>query len=53
MRCAAEVIAHPHPHPPPPKVDLPIISSFPAILADFGGKRFSLLWRGDRDDLGG
>jgi hypothetical protein len=29
-----------------------IISAFPAIFADFRGKRYSLLWRGSRDGFG-
>jgi hypothetical protein len=39
--CAAEVITQP--------LDSRIISRFPAIFAEFRGKRFKLLWRGSRD----
>jgi hypothetical protein len=38
--------------PPPGQFDSLIISSFPDILAEFGGKRFLLLWRGGRDGFG-
>jgi hypothetical protein len=30
-----------------------IVADFPALFAEFGGKRFPLLWRGSRDGLGG
>jgi hypothetical protein len=29
-----------------------IVAAFPALFADFGGKRFTLLWRGSRDGFG-
>jgi hypothetical protein len=32
---------------------LPIIADFPAFFAEFGGKRFALLWLGSRDGFGG
>jgi hypothetical protein len=34
------------PSPPAPSLGSAIISRFPAIFAEFRGKRFSLLWRG-------
>jgi hypothetical protein len=37
---------------PPRWLNSVIISDFPAILAEFGRKRFSLLWRGSRDGFG-
>jgi hypothetical protein len=42
------------PGPPPLLVgfDSLIISYFPEIFAEFGGKRFSLLWRGNGDGFG-
>jgi hypothetical protein len=43
--CAAEVIAH-------PPLDSVIISDFPAIFAEFRGKRFQNLWRRGRDGFG-
>jgi hypothetical protein len=47
-QCAVEWISH----PPPLRFDSRIISDFPAIFAEFQGKRFSLLWRGSRDGFG-
>jgi hypothetical protein len=35
--------------PPRDQFDSQIISEFPAIFAEFRGKRFKLLWRGSRD----
>jgi hypothetical protein len=29
-----------------------IVADFPAVFAEFGGKRFSLLWRGSRNGFG-
>jgi hypothetical protein len=53
------------PHPPMPKPAVPsvpaaapagfaslIVADFPALFAEFGGKRFTLLWRGSRDGFG-
>jgi hypothetical protein len=37
---------------PAPPLDSVIVSDFPAIFAEFRGKRFSLLWRGCRDGFG-
>jgi hypothetical protein len=37
------------PSPPPVRFGSLIVSDFPAIFAEFRGKRFSLLWRGSRD----
>jgi hypothetical protein len=36
----------------PGRLDSLIVSDFPAIFAEFRGKRFSLLWRGSRDGFG-
>jgi hypothetical protein len=47
-QCAADLIAH----PPPPALDSVIVLSFPAIFAEFRGKRFQILWRGARDGFG-
>jgi uncharacterized coiled-coil protein SlyX len=42
--------AHPPPHSPAAAgFDSAIVPQIPALLAEFGGKRFSLLWRGTRD----
>jgi hypothetical protein len=46
--CAAERISH----PPPLAFNSLIMLDIPEILADFQGKRFSLLWRGSRDGFG-
>jgi hypothetical protein len=35
-----------------PLLDSMIVSDFPEIFAEFGGQRFSLLWRGSRDGFG-
>jgi hypothetical protein len=49
------------PPPAPSTVALPaapagfaslIVAGFPALFAEFGGKRFALLWRGSRDGFG-
>jgi hypothetical protein len=60
-------VAAPDPPPPqapppaPSAVALPaappgfaslIVADFPALFAEFGGKRFTLLWRGSRDGFG-
>jgi hypothetical protein len=37
--------------PSAPSLDSRIISGFPEIFAEFRDKRFSLLWRGSRDDF--
>jgi hypothetical protein len=42
---------NPPPAPAPPLGSV-IVSDFPAIFAEFRGKRFSLLWRGGRDGFG-
>jgi hypothetical protein len=39
--------------PPPAGFASLIVSQFPALFAEFGGKRFTLLWRGSRDGFGG
>jgi hypothetical protein len=36
-------------HPPPSQLDSVIVSSFPAIFAEFRDKHFTFLWRGGRD----
>jgi uncharacterized coiled-coil protein SlyX len=36
----------------PAGFDSLILSDFPPLLADFGGSRFALLWRGSRDGFG-
>jgi hypothetical protein len=44
------------PSPPPaatPHLASRIISDFPSIFSEFGGKRFDLLWRGTRDGFNG
>jgi hypothetical protein len=35
--------------PPPAGFASLIVADFPALFAEFGGKRFRLLWRGSRD----
>jgi hypothetical protein len=35
--------------PAPPGFASLIVADFPALFAEFGGKRFALLWRGSRD----
>jgi hypothetical protein len=52
----------PMPKPAVPSVPAPpqapagfaslIVADFPALFAEFGGKRFTLLWRGSRDGFG-
>jgi hypothetical protein len=39
------------PPPPAPFASL-IVADFPALFAEFRGKRFTLLWRGSRDGFG-
>jgi hypothetical protein len=39
------------PRPPAPFASL-IVSEFPALFAEFRGKRFTVLWRGSRDGFG-
>jgi hypothetical protein len=48
------VAGSPVPGPPrrPVGFDSLIVSDFPEIVAEFRGKRFSLLWRGSRDGFG-
>jgi hypothetical protein len=46
--CAAKQISH----PPRRLFDSQIIADLPEILADFRGKRFSLLWLDSRDGFG-
>jgi hypothetical protein len=38
--------------PPPTDFDSLIVADFPALFAEFGGKCFTLLWRGSRDGFG-
>jgi hypothetical protein len=38
--------------PPPAPFASPIVADFPALFAEFGGKRFTLLWRGSGDGFG-
>jgi hypothetical protein len=40
------------PLPPPTQLDSLIVSSFPPLFDEFRGKRFVLLWRGNRDGFG-
>jgi hypothetical protein len=40
------------PPPPPAAFASLIVADFPALFAEFGGKRFTLLWRGSRDGFG-
>jgi hypothetical protein len=52
---ASKATATPEPIPArnlTPALGSVIISDFPEIFADFGGKQFSLLWRGGRDGFG-
>jgi hypothetical protein len=44
----ADILSDP-PLLPTPVLDFVIISDFPDIFAEFRGKRFWLLWQGDRD----
>jgi hypothetical protein len=48
------VPAPPFPALPPPPAGFAslIVSEFPALFAEFRGKRFTLLWRGSRDGFG-
>jgi hypothetical protein len=39
-------------HPPPCAFASLIVADFPALFAEFRGKRFTLLWRGSRDGFG-
>jgi hypothetical protein len=39
--------------PPPAGFASLIVADFPALFAEFRGKRFTLLWRGSRDGFGG
>jgi hypothetical protein len=55
--CAVKLLARSPPPPPcfsspPGQLDSLIISGFPAIFAEFRGKRFINLWRGSRDGFG-
>jgi hypothetical protein len=46
---AASAVARPDAAPVIPSL---IVSQFPALFAEFRGKRFTLLWRGSRDGFG-
>jgi hypothetical protein len=45
-----------HPNPPTPAAPAGfaslIVADFPALFAEFRGKRFTMLWRGSRDGFG-
>jgi hypothetical protein len=45
-------IAAAPPTAPATSLDSLIVSTFPAIFAEFHGKRFQILWRGSRDGFG-
>jgi hypothetical protein len=44
--------AHPPGALPSCKFDSRVASSFPPLFDEFRGKRFALLWRGSRDEIG-